>query len=426
MVHETLWITQNLGTAPTPGRNAPGRRPELERGCSPHARVGGVSVSMAARLGRRSRGGVSPQAGARPAAQADRPAMRTVGAALTPGGPSAWVRERAVDLTAHRGDDSGALWGALSSRARLEALAPLRVELSGAGAARQPTGRAGHRPLEALHLAGAKKKPNDLGPISPFWMRAASCSSPTGAAFGRPGGTPPSYPTTTSMTASRHWRHSLFRPSASTWACTCASSRATSRPLTSPPSCARSCGIFEDPSFCSGTVARFTGGQPSRQYARPTPGCTWKSSRRMRRSSIRRSRSGTTSKAARPTVCYGTHGISAVVWLRTPAGSATRRRSCAPSSGVPSCHCHHEGIYIPYANLNKAIRASDFILIFLSKNSIPQRGYVQTEFKLTLDAWMRVPQGMIHTIPVRLDDSEIPDQFRKFHWCNLFEADGFE
>jgi formylglycine-generating enzyme required for sulfatase activity len=74
----------------------------------------------------------------------------------------------------------------------------------------------------------------------------------------------------------------------------------------------------------------------------------------------------------------------------------------------------------------KAIRASDFILIFLSKNSIPKRGYVQTEFKLTLDAWMRVPQGMIHTIPVRLDDSEIPDQFRKFHWCNLFEADGFE
>jgi DNA-binding NarL/FixJ family response regulator len=73
----------------------------------------------------------------------------------------------------------------------------------------------------------------------------------------------------------------------------------------------------------------------------------------------------------------------------------------------------------------KAIRASDFILIFLSKNSIPKRGYVQTEFKLTLDAWMRVPQGMIHTIPVRLDDSEIPEQFRQFHWCNLFEADGF-
>jgi formylglycine-generating enzyme required for sulfatase activity len=74
----------------------------------------------------------------------------------------------------------------------------------------------------------------------------------------------------------------------------------------------------------------------------------------------------------------------------------------------------------------KAIRASDFILIFLSENSIPKRGYVQTEFKLTLDAWTRVPQGMIHTIPVRIDDSEIPDQFRKFHWRNLFEADGFE
>src|SRR5262245_51946957 len=74
----------------------------------------------------------------------------------------------------------------------------------------------------------------------------------------------------------------------------------------------------------------------------------------------------------------------------------------------------------------KAIKASDIILISLSKDSIQKRGYVQTEFKLALDAWMSVPQGTIHTIPVRLDDSEIPDQFRKFQGCNLFEADGFE
>jgi len=74
----------------------------------------------------------------------------------------------------------------------------------------------------------------------------------------------------------------------------------------------------------------------------------------------------------------------------------------------------------------KVIRASDYILIFLSKTSILKRGYVQTEFKLALDAWMRVTQGMINNIPVRLDDSEIPDQFSKFQWCNLFDADGFE
>ena len=75
----------------------------------------------------------------------------------------------------------------------------------------------------------------------------------------------------------------------------------------------------------------------------------------------------------------------------------------------------------------KAIKASDIILIFLSKDSIRKRGFVQTEFKLALDARMSVPQGMVHTIPVRLqDDSEIPDQFRKFQECNLFEADGFE
>jgi TIR domain len=34
----------------------------------------------------------------------------------------------------------------------------------------------------------------------------------------------------------------------------------------------------------------------------------------------------------------------------------------------------------------KAIRASDYILIFLSKTSVAKRGYVQAEFKLTLNS----------------------------------------
>jgi hypothetical protein len=55
-----------------------------------------------------------------------------------------------------------------------------------------------------------------------------------------------------------------------------------------------------------------------------------------------------------------------------------------------------------------ALQASDFILIFFSQNSIRKIGYVQNEFKLALEAWRQTPEGMIRTIPVRLDDSEVP------------------
>jgi hypothetical protein len=74
----------------------------------------------------------------------------------------------------------------------------------------------------------------------------------------------------------------------------------------------------------------------------------------------------------------------------------------------------------------KAIRASDYILIFLSKTSVAKRGYVQEEFKLALEVLRSIPEGTIYAVPVRLNDCPIPDQFEDLHWCNLFEADGFE
>ena len=52
----------------------------------------------------------------------------------------------------------------------------------------------------------------------------------------------------------------------------------------------------------------------------------------------------------------------------------------------------------------RALQTSDFILIFLSRTSVAKRGYVQREMKMALDAWEELPEGTIHTIPVRLDD----------------------
>jgi hypothetical protein len=74
----------------------------------------------------------------------------------------------------------------------------------------------------------------------------------------------------------------------------------------------------------------------------------------------------------------------------------------------------------------RALQTFDFILVFLSRVSVAKRGYVQREMKLALDAWQEVPEGTIHTIPVRIDECDVPESFRRYHWANLFEPNGFD
>jgi hypothetical protein len=58
----------------------------------------------------------------------------------------------------------------------------------------------------------------------------------------------------------------------------------------------------------------------------------------------------------------------------------------------------------------RALKASALVLVCLSKN-IGRPGYVQREFKLAVDALQEIPDEMIHTIPVRLDPCNVPEQF---------------
>ncbi len=74
----------------------------------------------------------------------------------------------------------------------------------------------------------------------------------------------------------------------------------------------------------------------------------------------------------------------------------------------------------------KAIKASSFTLIFFSTTSVAKRGYVQKEFKLALDTLDEIPEDQIFIIPVRLDDCQIPERFRRIHYVDLFEEDGFD
>ena len=74
----------------------------------------------------------------------------------------------------------------------------------------------------------------------------------------------------------------------------------------------------------------------------------------------------------------------------------------------------------------KAIKTSDFVLVFFSKTSISKRGYVQKEFKLTLEVLDTIPEGQIFVIPVRLNPCAIPKRFQTVQYCDLFEPDGFD
>jgi formylglycine-generating enzyme required for sulfatase activity len=74
----------------------------------------------------------------------------------------------------------------------------------------------------------------------------------------------------------------------------------------------------------------------------------------------------------------------------------------------------------------RAIRRADFILIFFSTNSVAKRGYVQREFRLALDTLEEMPPDAIHTIPIRLDDCQIPEQFHHLQWSDISEEGEFD
>lgn len=76
--------------------------------------------------------------------------------------------------------------------------------------------------------------------------------------------------------------------------------------------------------------------------------------------------------------------------------------------------------------IRKALRASDFIIIFLSKNSIRKEGYLQKEIKSALELAENKPENTIFIIPVRLDDVEIPSYLEHIQYLDLSTPHSWE
>jgi cold shock CspA family protein len=76
--------------------------------------------------------------------------------------------------------------------------------------------------------------------------------------------------------------------------------------------------------------------------------------------------------------------------------------------------------------ISKAIRQSDAVLVCLSRGSVTKAGYVQKEIRDALDIADQQPEGTIYLIPVRLEDCEVPERLRRWHWVNLFDSEGHQ
>jgi TIR domain len=76
--------------------------------------------------------------------------------------------------------------------------------------------------------------------------------------------------------------------------------------------------------------------------------------------------------------------------------------------------------------ITKAVRESDAVIVCLSKGSVTKTGYVQKEIKFALDVADEQPEGAIFLIPVKLEDCDVPDRLRRWHWVNLHETNGYE
>jgi formylglycine-generating enzyme required for sulfatase activity len=74
----------------------------------------------------------------------------------------------------------------------------------------------------------------------------------------------------------------------------------------------------------------------------------------------------------------------------------------------------------------KAVRASDVVIVCLSKKSVTKTGYVQKEIKFALDVADEQPEGAIFLIPARLEECDVPDRLSRWQWVNLYEARGQE
>lgn len=71
------------------------------------------------------------------------------------------------------------------------------------------------------------------------------------------------------------------------------------------------------------------------------------------------------------------------------------------------------------SRIEKEINSAAVFIAFLSTASVPKNGMVQREFKFALKQQTERPEGSTFIMPVKIDNCDIPDEFRDYHCVSL-------
>jgi formylglycine-generating enzyme required for sulfatase activity len=74
----------------------------------------------------------------------------------------------------------------------------------------------------------------------------------------------------------------------------------------------------------------------------------------------------------------------------------------------------------------QTVRSSDAVIVCLSTRAVTKRGYVQKEIRYSLDVADEQPEGAIFLIPLRLEECDVPQRLRRWHWVDFFDDKGYQ
>lgn len=299
--------------------------------------------------------GLSPRRGSSPAAQTNARTPATVvqvakAAAPTTVGAWCWrsgLYDRTMDSAANCQADRETFRDFLSLWSCVASDDGFKMDVAEAGAPSHAEKRASHRTLEEAGVAGVKKKPKDLGPISYSSTKAASSSSLTCARLGRRSAVPRSLDT---ATAGSEFLPSPPSPSprrASGLDFTSVSTAPILPGWRSSDSCVTSCAICADRLCCSGMAAPSIGVSSSRISFANTSGSMCIDFQPMPQSSIQMNLCGPKPNTLWPTVRQKTSLSLDVAFVALSIASATLSGFFGHAFTLRSCR-GLSGWYIHY------------------------------------------------------------------------------
>jgi len=77
-------------------------------------------------------------------------------------------------------------------------------------------------------------------------------------------------------------------------------------------------------------------------------------------------------------------------------------------------------------HIRSVIRNSRFFIALVSSRATSKRGYINKELSEALDAAQELPEGKVFIIPVRIEETKLPERLRQWQSIDLFKKTGYQ